>query len=117
MHSEHKYYSLILLPTPPVAEWNMKGCKTNTHTYTHTHTHTHTRTHTHTHTHTHTKVDFLLQFVLADYAGFSFKCQMPKESLIILNNVLLHASAKLKQYEQLPKNYNSRFKMYCGFAA
>ena len=109
MHSEHKYYSLILLPTPPVAEWNMKGCKTNTQTHTHTHTHTHTDTHT--------KVDFLLQFVLADYAGFSFKCQMPKESLIILNNILFHASAKLKQYEQLPENYNSSFKMYCGFAA
>ena len=52
--SEHKSYSLILLPTPPVGERNMKGCKTNTHT----------------HTHTHTQVDFLLQFVLADYAGF-----------------------------------------------
>ena len=39
---------------------------------THTHTHTH-RTHTYTQTHTqrhHTEADMLLQFALADYAGF-----------------------------------------------
>ena len=47
----------------------------------------------------------------------SFKCQMSKQSLIILSNVLLYGSTKLKQYEQLPENYNSSFKVYCGFAA
>ena len=47
----------------------------------------------------------------------SFKCQMSKESLIILNNVLFHGSAKMKQYEQLPENYNSSLKMYCGFTS
>ena len=41
---------------------------------------------------------------------------MSKESLIILSNVLFHAFTKLKQYEQLPENYNSSFKMYCGFS-
>ena len=55
-------------------------------------------------------MDLLLQFVLAEYAGF-FKCQMSKESLIILSNVLLHAFTNLKQYEQFPKNYNSSLKM------
>ena len=54
--------------------------------------------------------------VLADYAGF-FKCQMPKESLIILSNVLFHASTKLKQYEQLPEIHNFSFKMVFGFSA
>ena len=44
------------------------------------------------------------------------KCQMSKESLIILSNNLLHVFTKLKQYEQLPENYNSSFKMYCGFS-
>ena len=71
----------------------MKGRKTSRHTYTH-----------------------IQEFVLADYAGF-FKCQMSKESLIILSNVLLHAFTKLKQCEQLPENYNSIFKMFCGFSA
>ena len=47
---------------------------------------------------------------------FVFKCQMSKESLIILSNVLFHAFTKLKQYKQLPENYNSSFKMYCGFS-
>ena len=47
----------------------------------------------------------------------SFKCQMSKESLIVLNNVSFHAFTKLKKYERLPENYNSSFKMYCGFAA
>ena len=45
------------------------------------------------------------------------KCHMSKESLIILRNVLFHAFTKLKEYEQLPENYNSSFQMYCGFAA
>ena len=40
---------------------------------------------------------------------------MSKESLIILSNVLFHAFTKLKQYEQLPGNYNLSFKIYCGF--
>ena len=93
LHSEHKSCSL-----PPL-EWNMKGCKTSTHIQTH-----------------YTQVDFLLQFALADYDGF-FKCHMSKESLIILSNVLFHPFTKLKQYEQLPENYNSSFKMCCGFAA
>ena len=74
LHSEHKSYSL-----PPL-EWNMKGCKTSTHIHTD-----------------------IQKFVLVDYAGV-FKCQMSKESLIILSNVLFHAFAKLKQYEQLPEN-------------
>ena len=94
MNSEHKSCSL-----PPL-EWNIKGC-----TYTHTHTYIHTYTH-------HTKVHFLLQFAFAGYA----KCQMSKESLIVLG-VLFYAFTKLKQYEQLPENYNSSFKMYCAFAA
>ena len=47
----------------------MKGCKL-THTYTHTHTHTRARTRAHTHAHT--EVDFSLQFVLTDYAGFFY---------------------------------------------
>ena len=42
---------------------------------------------------------------------------MSKESLIILSKVLFHAFTKLKQYEQLPENYNSSFKMFCGFSA
>ena len=60
----------------------MKGCKTHTH---------------------YTEVDFLLQFVLGDYAGF-FKSQISKESLKILSPDLFHAFTKLKQYEQLPEN-------------
>ena len=56
------------------------------------------------------------KFAYADYAGF-FKCQMSKESLIILSNVLFHAFTKLKQYEQLPENYNFSFKMFCRFSA
>ena len=103
LHSEHKSYSLILLPTPPVGEWNMKGCKTNTHT------------HTHTHTHTQRLIFYYNLFLLTMLV--SFKCQMSKESLIILKNVWFHASAKLKQYEQLPENYNSSFSLFCGFAA
>ena len=87
LHLERKSYSL-----PPL-EWNMKGCKTSRHTYTH-----------------------ILKFFLADYAVF-FKFQMSKESLTILSNVLFHAFTKLKQYEQLPENYNSNFKMFCGFSA
>ena len=88
----------------------MKGCKlTHAHTQTHTQRHTHTRTHTHIHTYT--EVDFSLQFVFTDHAGF-FKCQMSKESLITLSNVLFHVFTKLKQYEQLPKNYDSNFKMH-----
>ena len=90
LYSEHKSWS------PPPLEWNMKGCKTQ---------------HIHIHTH-HIEVDFLLQFVLADYAR-AFKCQMSKESLIISSNVLFHAFTKLKQYKQLPENYNSNFKIYC----
>ena len=70
----------------------MKGCKTSTHTYTHMH-----------------------KFVLADYAGF-FKYQMCK-ILIMLSNVLFHAFTKLEQYELLPENFNSNFKMFCGFSA
>ena len=70
----------------------MKGCNTSRHSYTH-----------------------VQKFVLAYYAVF-FKCQMSKESLIILSNVLFHAFTKLKQYEQLPENCNSSFKMYCGFS-
>ena len=93
MHAEHKSGSL-----PPV-EWKIKGYKTSTQV----HTHARTRTHTHTHTH-HTEVDFLLQFSLADCAGF-FKCQMSKESIIVLS-VLFHAFTKLKQYEQLQENCN-----------
>ena len=72
-----------------------------------------TLAYTHLHKH-HAEVDFLLQFVLADYAGL-FEWQMSKESLVILSNVLFHAFTKLKQYEQLPGNYNSSFKIYCGF--
>ena len=98
MNSGHK--SCLL---PPL-EWSIKGC-----THTHTHTHTHTRAHTYTH---HTNVHFLLQFAFAGYA----KCQMSKESLIVLG-VLFYALTKLKQYEQFPKNCNSSFKMYCAFVA
>ena len=87
LHLERKSCSL-----PPL-EWDMKGCKTSRHAYTH-----------------------ILKFFLADYAGF-FKFQISKESLIILSNVLFHAFTKLKQYEQLPENYNSSFKMFCGFSA
>ena len=71
----------------------MKECKTSTHTYTH-----------------------MQKFVLADYAGF-FKCQMSKESLIILSNALFHGFTKLKQCKQLPEIYNFSFKMFCGFSA
>ena len=42
----------------------------------------------------------------------SFMYQMSKESLITLSNVLIQAYTKLEQYEQLPENYNSNFKMY-----
>ena len=38
--------------------------------------------------------------------------QMWKESLTTLSNVLIHTFTKLKQYEQLPENYNSNFKMH-----
>ena len=61
LHLEYKSCSLTPL------EWNRKGCKTSTHTYTH-----------------------MQKFVISAYAGF-FKCQMSKESLIILSNVLFHA--------------------------
>ena len=69
----------------------MKECKTSTHTYTH-----------------------MQKFVLADNAGF-FKCQMSKESLIVLSNVLFHAFTKLKQYEQLPEICNFSFKCFVDF--
>ena len=62
----------------PPLEWNIKGCKTSIHTYIHTH---------------HTENTFLIQFVLADYAVL-FKCQMSKESLITLSNVLFQAFTK-----------------------
>ena len=66
----------------------MKGCKlTHAHTQTDTHTKTHTKTHTHAQTHAYTEVYFSLQLVFTDHAGF-FKCQMSKESLITLSNVL-----------------------------
>ena len=99
----------------------MKACKISAHIHAHTHTHTHTRTYTHTYTQTqthrrHTEADFLLQFALADHTGF-FQSQMSKESLIVLSNVSFHAFTKLKQYDQLPENYNSSFKIYCEFAA
>ena len=42
---------------------------------------------------------------------------MSEELLIILGNVLFHAFAKLKQYKQLEENYNSSFKMSCGFSS
>ena len=87
LHLERKSCSLTPL------EWDMKECKTGRHTYTH-----------------------ILKFFLADYAGF-LKFQISKESLIIWSNVLFHAFTKLKQYEQLPENYNSSFKMFCGFSA
>ena len=90
--------------TSKVGEWNMKGCKTNTYTHTHTHTYAHIQ-----------KMIFYCNLFLLTILD-TFKCQMSKESLIILNNVLFHASAKLK-YEQFTENYNSSFKMYCGFAA
>ena len=85
LHSEHKSCLLSSL------EWNMKGCKTSTHAYTH-----------------------IQKFVLADYAGF-FKCQMSKESLIILSNVPC--------FHKIETNMNNfqttifTFKMFCGFSA
>ena len=42
----------------------------------------------------------------------SFMYQMSKESFVALGNVLIHALTNLKQYEQLPENYNSNFKVH-----
>ena len=77
----------------------MKECK-----LTHTHARAHTRTHIQ-------KMIFLYSLFLLTML-VSFKCQMSKELLITLSNVLFHSFTKLKQYEQLPENYNSNFKMH-----
>ena len=88
----------------------MKACKISTHIHAHTHTHTHTNTDILQ------KLIFYNNLLLLTILGF-FKRQMSKESLIVLSNVLFHAFTKLKQYDQLPENYNPSFKIYCEFAA
>ena len=78
----------------------MKGCKL---------TDTHARMHAHTHTHT--EVDFSLQFVLADYAGFFYV----SNDKGVINNIEQYFDScftKLKQYEQLPEKYNSSVNMH-----
>ena len=78
----------------------MKGCKL---------TDTHARMHAHTHTHT--EVDFSLQFVLADYAGFFYV----SNDKGVINNIAQcfdSCFTKLKQYEQLPEKYNSSVNMH-----
>ena len=103
LHSEHK--SCLL----PQVEWNIKGCKTKTDLHTQ-----------------HAEVNFFITicscwpcwvFTCFAHADYAAKCQMSKESLIILSNVLFHSFTKLKQYEQRPEKYNSIFIMYYGFAA
>ena len=89
----------------------MKECQiTNTHTHTHTHPHTHARTQENTHTHP--EVDFFFYSLFLLTMLVSFKCQMSKELLITLRNVLFHAFTKLKPYEQVRENHNSNFKMH-----
>ena len=78
----------------------MKGCKL---------TDTHARMHAHTHTHT--EVDFSLQFVLADYAGF-FYVSNDKGVINNIKQCFDSCFTKLKQYEQLPEKYNSSVNMH-----
>ena len=80
----------------------MKECQV-----TNTHTHTHARKKTRTHIQNFFFYNLLLLTMLV-----SFKCQMSKELLITLRNVLFHAFTKLKPYEQVPENHNSNFKMH-----
>ena len=78
----------------------MKGCKL---------TDTHARMHAQTHTHT--EVDFSLQFVLADYAGF-FYVSNDKGVINNIEQCFDSCFTKLKQYEQLPEKYNSSVNMH-----
>ena len=76
---------------------------------TNTHTHTHARKKTRTHIQ---KLIFFFYSLFLLTMLVSVKCQMSKELLITLRNVLFHAFTKLKPYEQVPENHNSNFKMH-----